>query len=201
MRTLLFSTDTSLLDRWKMSLNNFDLVQINDIETLYSEVLKEQAAVLINLASCGSDPIKFLKPLVESGAHVMVLDPSPTYANTKKILEVGVRGYGSLMMHDIHLSEALKAILDGNIWLYPDFIDEMVERLSEKRSDNDNEKVLEKLSQREKEVALYVKDGLTNKDIAQKLDITIRTVKAHTHNIYDKTGVSNRLALALLFNK
>ncbi len=201
MRTLLYSTDEGLLDRWKMSLKNFELTQINDIETLYNEVLKEESALIINLASCGDNPIPFLKPLVEAKAHILVLDPNPRFENTKKILQAGVKGYGNLMMHDIHLNEALRVILDGSVWLYSEFIDEMVGRLKDINIQSSSQQILDNLSHREKEVALCIKEGFSNKEIAQKLDITIRTVKAHTQNIYEKTGVSNRLALALLFNK
>ncbi len=199
MRTLLYSTDLALLDRWKISLSSFDLMQINDVETLYKEVLKEESALIVNLSSCGDDPISFLKPLIEAKAHILILDPNPRFESTKKILQAGVKGYGNLMMHDIHLNEALRVILDGSVWLYPAFIDEMVARLKDKPTGS--QQLLDNLSQREKEVALCIKEGLTNKEIAEKLDITIRTVKAHTQNIYEKTGVSNRLALALLFNK
>jgi DNA-binding NarL/FixJ family response regulator len=46
----------------------------------------------------------------------------------------------------------------------------------------------------------HLLDGHTNKQIAQKLQITERTVKAHLTSIYRKTGVSDRLHLALLVN-
>jgi len=202
MNILLFSNDDNLLDRWKSSLNSFELILINDEESLYKELVKEKSVVIVDLLSCGDEPILFLKPIVDVGASVMLLDANPEFGNTKKILDIGVKGYGTLMMDDIHLNEAIKVILDGNVWLYPDFIDEMVFRLRDKSdsSSNDDE-ILNKLSQREKEVALCIKNGKANKEIAQSLDITIRTVKAHTKNIYDKVGVSNRLALALLFNK
>ncbi|MEA3498704.1 MAG: response regulator transcription factor [Campylobacterota bacterium] len=202
MNILLFSNDDNLLDRWKNSLSDFDLVIMNSEESLYKEVIKERSVVIVDLLSCGGEPVLFLKPLAEAGASVMVLDSNPEFENTKKILDIGVKGYGTLMMDDIHLNEAVKVILDGNVWLYPDFIDEMVFRLRDKSDSNStDDEILSKLSQREKEVALCIKNGKANKEIAQSLDITIRTVKAHTKNIYDKVGVSNRLALALLFNK
>ena len=202
MKVVLFSNDENLVDRWQNSLKVFNLIIVDDLETLYKEVVKEKSIVIVNLSACGDDTISFLKPIVDAGASVMVLDPNPKYENTKRILDIGVKGYGSLMMHDIHLNEAVKVILDGNVWLYPGFIDEMVFRLRDKSSSNSNDDmILNKLSQREKEVALCIKNGLANREIAQNLDITIRTVKAHTKNIYDKVGVSHRLALALLFNK
>jgi len=50
---------------------------------------------------------------------------------------------------------------------------------------------------REREVLTLVVAGYTNKDLAQKLSISEDTVKHHLTSIFDKTGVSNRLELAL----
>src|SRR5436309_1409929 len=50
---------------------------------------------------------------------------------------------------------------------------------------------------RELEVVSTVVDGYPNGDIAQKFSISVKTVKHHLTNIFDKLGVSNRLELAL----
>jgi len=50
-----------------------------------------------------------------------------------------------------------------------------------------------KLTDREVEVIQYLLSGIKNKDIAEKLDITERTVKAHSASIYAKVGVSNKV--------
>ena len=51
------------------------------------------------------------------------------------------------------------------------------------------------LTPREKEVALLKTEGLLNKEIADKLVISIFTVKQHQHNIYLKLKVKNRIQL------
>jgi len=53
------------------------------------------------------------------------------------------------------------------------------------------------LSQREREIVRFVKQGYKNKEIAEKMFISEQTVKNHLHNIFDKVGVSDRLELAL----
>lgn len=53
------------------------------------------------------------------------------------------------------------------------------------------------LTQRQMVVVTNVVAGLSNKEIAQKLSISEDTVKHHLTNIFDKTGVSTRLELAL----
>ena len=55
-----------------------------------------------------------------------------------------------------------------------------------------------KLTKREIEVLLLVKDGLKDNEIADELSISINTVKTHLKNSYKKLAVKNRTALALL---
>ena len=54
------------------------------------------------------------------------------------------------------------------------------------------------LTTRERQIVLVLAEGLTNKEIARRLRLTEGTVKVHLHNIYQKLGISNRTALAIL---
>ncbi len=56
---------------------------------------------------------------------------------------------------------------------------------------------MQKLTEREKEVARLVMEGLSNKEIAAKLFISVHTVKANLEHIYEKLNISNRVLLAL----
>jgi DNA-binding NarL/FixJ family response regulator len=55
----------------------------------------------------------------------------------------------------------------------------------------------DRLTSREREVATLVGQGASNKQIAHRLTISIKTVKAHLTNIFKKLGVTTRLQLAL----
>ena len=57
------------------------------------------------------------------------------------------------------------------------------------------------LSKRETEIVELIICGLKNKEIADKLFITLQTVKDHNKNIYRKTGVRNRVELTNLIKK
>lgn len=52
------------------------------------------------------------------------------------------------------------------------------------------------ISRREAEVAALVAKGLGNREIAERLFLSVGTVKDHVHNILEKTGLANRTALA-----
>jgi two-component system nitrate/nitrite response regulator NarL len=54
------------------------------------------------------------------------------------------------------------------------------------------------LTSREKEIVFALAEGLSNKDVGRKLNLSEGTVKVHLHNIYSKLGVKNRTALAVL---
>lgn len=64
-----------------------------------------------------------------------------------------------------------------------------------------DDSLLALLSPRETEVARLVSQGLANKEIATQLCISLATVKDHIHRILEKTGFSNRAAIAAAFPK
>ena len=53
------------------------------------------------------------------------------------------------------------------------------------------------LTEREKQVALLIREGLSNKEIAENLYISIHTVKAELEHIYEKLNLKNRVQLAI----
>ena len=128
--------------------------------------------------------------------RVMVLSDAPSYAEGSHLLPIGIRGYANTYIHLTHLEQALNSIESGNVWLYPEFMLELIHNAT--GSARANDKVLEKLTERERETALLVKEGLSNKEIASRLQITERTVKQHMSHIFEKLEVGDRLALAML---
>jgi two-component system response regulator FixJ len=56
------------------------------------------------------------------------------------------------------------------------------------------------LTEREREIALALNEGLTNKEIARKFDISPRTVEVHRARIFEKLGVRNVAGLVRLLN-
>jgi two-component system nitrate/nitrite response regulator NarL len=54
------------------------------------------------------------------------------------------------------------------------------------------------LTCREKEVAALITEGLSNKHICRRLNLSEGTVKIHLHNIYTKLGIANRTTLAIM---
>lgn len=59
--------------------------------------------------------------------------------------------------------------------------------------------LLAPLSPAQKEVARLLKDGLSNKEIAEHQNVSINTVKTQARNIYTKLGVTNKITFIMLF--
>ena len=59
-------------------------------------------------------------------------------------------------------------------------------------------RVHEPLTTRERQIALVLSEGVTNKEIAQRLRLAEGTVKVHLHNAYEKLGVSSRIEIVLM---
>jgi two-component system nitrate/nitrite response regulator NarL len=56
----------------------------------------------------------------------------------------------------------------------------------------------DRLTEREREVVVVLSEGKTNKEIGHRLRLAEGTVKVHLHRIYQKLGIANRTALAIL---
>ena len=200
MKIVVYCKDLNLIDRYKNSLLNYDFNIVESFNELFIEAKKERILIIMNINECEDELSSCITPLVDLDSHLIILDPTPSYEKGKKLISLGIKAYGNLMMNDVHLKEAINSVNDGNIWLYPEFINETVQRMRFEANPNTIESKLSVLSSREKEVALLVLEKLSYIEISEKLEITLRTVKAHTKSIYSKFNVNNRLAFILLFN-
>jgi DNA-binding NarL/FixJ family response regulator len=87
------------------------------------------------------------------------------------------------------LVTCVKAVSRGQTWLDREIMGRALRKLSAPRP--------AKLTEREVEVAKFVVQGLRNKEIAYRANISEGTVKMHLHNIYEKLGVNSRTELVL----
>ena len=87
---------------------------------------------------------------------------------------------------------------DKQKWLFSELVYFIINQYTDKNAKNKLD-FMSDLTEKEKEISLMVADGLSNKEIAQKMKIALSTVKGHLHHIFEKTGVSDRISLALKF--
>ncbi len=183
----LFSSNILLKNRFK----NIDIptIHVNKISELDVE----------NIIITNSESVNTLMAY-NSDFTIFALTPAPSFQEGVALLGVGIKGYGNSYMHAKHLRRAIITIKEGNIWLPPSFMQELIAHITP-NSTKKTTPLLEILTKRQRETALLIKEGLSNKEVAQKLKITERTVKAHLSAIFERTGATDRLTLAMLLNE
>ena len=193
MKTIIHSDDINLLSHWQKSLSD-ECDVIDDLNELLNVT---SSLIIVNFSACLPSCDDVLKTLISNENKILVLHRTPELSVAKKLLRIGAMGYGNALMRDHFIVAALNAIEDNMVWLYPEFTSQLIMEVPT-TSDTNNDEELSKLTSREKEVALLLKEAYPYKEIALKLDITPRTVKAHAQSTYSKLNVKDRLALALL---
>ncbi|GEQ77713.1 helix-turn-helix transcriptional regulator [Comamonas testosteroni] len=135
--------------------------------------------------------IELLKDL-----QVLVLSNRPRDEEGRNLLSRGASGYAHAQSSPEVLSRMLQSMAGGNIWLGRSLLQRLLRdvdaRLPEQESD-----WAEPLSAREQEVARYASLGDSNAEIAERMSISERTVRAHLSAVFEKLQVQDRLALTL----
>jgi len=111
-----------------------------------------------------------------------------------KAVDIGVNGYILKDSESSELKKAIFSIVSGENFIQPDLIPLLNARLIKR--DHDLEKI-EALTKREREVLIQVAKGMFNKEIADSLLISERTVKNHMSSIFKKIDVSDRTQAAV----
>lgn len=95
------------------------------------------------------------------------------------------------------LIKAIEKVYEGEIWLDRALISQVLSELRSDRTDNPDRANIKTLTEREREVVALIGAGLKNKQIAERLFISEATVRHHITSIFDKLGITDRLALAI----
>lgn len=111
-----------------------------------------------------------------------------------KAIDIGADGYILKDTESAELKRAINYIIQGENYIQPSLIPALNSRLVNR--DMDKEKI-DSLTRRELEVLIQVSNGMFNKEIANSLDISERTVKNHISNIFKKIEVNDRTQAAV----
>ena len=108
------------------------------------------------------------------------------------LLEAGAAGYLLKSVRGHEIVDAIRAVDAGESVLHPSVARKVLNRFASVSSRAQRKKPLELLTDREMEVLRLVTKGLSNKDIADGLSLSVRTVQGHLANIFNKLRVSSR---------
>lgn len=163
------------------------------------EIDKNSAILLIDgqLLNEIKDEIGQLKSDYQE--RVLLLSIMPSLQEGLLLLKSGVRGYANTHISPLHLQGAIQTLMAGGTWYDPFFTHELIASIEPAKYETKN--LSDILSTREEEVARYVASGMSNKDIAQTLNTSERTIKAHLQACYKKLQLHDRVSLALLVKR
>ena len=130
---------------------------------------------------------------------VVVISKVTSLPEMQKALEAGARGYIEAVAHPVQFGQAADTVSQGALWIPAPMMSRLLGILSARMPEPKTPaEWQEKLSRRELEVAEVVATGVTNRQVAEQLHITVRTVKEHLTSIFSKLGVNDRLQLILM---
>jgi two-component system, NarL family, response regulator NreC len=135
--------------------------------------------------------IKALKPNIK----VLILSMHESNQYISQFLRSGASGY---VLKDTAASElvgAIHAIFQGDAFLYPSIARKLLEEYLQKVQSGEESESYDGLTGREREILKMIAEGRSNKDIADLLSLSIRTVQAHRANLMGKLHMHDRTEL------
>ncbi len=135
------------------------------------------------------------KSAPESRVIGISMHSMPAYA--RRMLQIGAMGYVTKNSSKDELLNAILEVNDGKKYV----CDEVKNILAQQELDEDNGRPdLNALSRRELDIVKLIKEGLSSREIALQLDISLKTVEVHRYNILKKLNLKNTAALVNFIN-
>jgi two-component system nitrate/nitrite response regulator NarL len=171
-------------------------------------ILKPHKDIAI-IATSGNGKNTLLK-IHQLKPNVVLLDLGLRSQNSLHVVEIVKKEFpqAKIIVMDLAPVQAdilqyvktIRTVSEGKTVLPPILVNSLFSQIIEYAVGNSNgkSKVKEavRMTKREKEVIRLLGDGLSNKEIAQKINVSIYTVKSHIHNIMEKLALHTRLEIA-----
>lgn len=187
----------------------FDVVGIATNVTVGLNLIKKYQPdiVLLDMNMPERDGLQGIFEILKLGLDTKVLALSG-YDDADLIfraMKIGAKGYVLKTMASAQLIYAIEEVLNGKIYLpialssrfFEYFQQSFREETEKKESAQEEENLLDYLTQREEEVLELLTQGITYKGVANKLFISETTVKTHVNNIFQKLQVNDRTQAVL----
>lgn len=117
-------------------------------------------------------------------AKILIISSVEDPKRIGSLLQMGVTGFLNKKEEFSVFEQAIEAVANGNI-----FVKASAQTQSDSPDVLDQKELLETLSDREKQIVVFVASGMTNKEIAQNLGLSIKTVESHRSNISKKLKI------------
>ncbi len=154
--------------------------------------------VIIHASSFASaDVNEALKVAQVAGLVVAIADDLPDIGIMLRYTQMGVQGYCNAFMVQAHYQQLVQMLAQGQSWFPPSLLSQAFMLAHDSVKTVSVEDQLPQLTERQKQIALSIARGKSNKQVANEFDISERTVKAHLTQIFTKLGVADRLSLVV----
>ncbi len=202
--TILIVDDHKLIrDTWSYILNSDSRFEViaetdNGKEAIQLSERSHPDIILmdINMSPMnGFEATKEIRKISQDSKIIGVsMHSQPAYA--KKMLQMGAVGYVTKNSSKEEMISAICEVADGNKYI----CDEVKSILSEQILEDNRQPDINLLSQREVEIIDLIKQGQSSREIAAELNITLKTVEVHRHNILKKLNLKNTASLVNFIN-
>src|SRR3990172_75533 len=158
--------------------------------------------VLLDLGLPNQHSLDFVRSLKDEyhDIKVIVMDLVPIQEDILRFVESGVSGF---VLKDATIAEftkTIRSVAGGEKVLPPILTGSLFSQIMDygvKKLGPSNLIQSVRMTKREREIVELIAEGLANKEIAYKLNITVYTVKSHVHNILEKMALNTRVQIAL----
>ncbi|MDP9280040.1 MAG: response regulator transcription factor [Gemmatimonadota bacterium] len=184
------------------------LNELSDVEvvlavtSLETEMLKEKnpRVVLLDVGLMNKNSLRLAETVQREMAdcRVIVMDLLPVHTEIAEFVNAGVAGF---ILKDATFEDfvgTIRSVADGGRVLPPRMTSTLFSQIADVAVRRGGEAALKsvRMTQRERQVIALIAVGLSNKEIAQRLNIANDTVKSHVRNVMDKLALHSRLQIA-----
>lgn len=169
--------------------------------TLSAPLAGPDNVYLVHASSFVAELPAWISAATQKGVIIGIATNYPKVEGLLSYTQMGVRAYFNSFMAAPHYTQLLRLLENGQSWYPPALLSEAFELARSAIPTTPKIDLLEGLTKREREVALAVSGGMSNKLVASSCNMAERTVKAHLTQIFKKLKVKDRVALAIYLNQ
>ena len=178
--------------------------EANDaIEAIHQVRSQDWNLVVLDIRLPGRSGVDVLKQIKSEKPHlpVLILSSYPESQYAIRLIQAGAAGYISKDSEETEIIKAVKTAAAGGRYINEIVGGLLANSMSRSFSDADDLSLYESLSDREYQIFLELASGKRAKDIAEKLQVSAKTVATHRSRLMLKMGFSNNAELTLYANK
>lgn len=166
------------------------IAQCVDLDRMFHAVSTFSGSLLLVAASMRPDLVRLRALLETTGSRGIVI--AENHEAASPYLQQGFHGLVYRNVTGPALIECVRRVAAGERWHPPQVMQE-----SSREEDLVGARVRDRLTPKEMRIVALIVQGCKNREIAQRLKTTEQVIKNYLRSIYDKTGVGDRLELAL----